>query len=84
LDAPLALNQEIISSSFERSTEAHGVGGPIIKTGGNDLTKMQGSTRCDYSRYDLAIAIVFGIAIAALLVFYAVLLAWYGHDRTAT
>jgi len=36
------------------------------------------------ARLRIAIAIVFGIAIAALLVFYAVLLAWYGHDRTAT
>jgi hypothetical protein len=36
----------------------------------------------DYSCFDLAIAILFGIAIAAWLVAYAVLLVWYGHDRT--
>ena len=55
-----------------------------METGGDDLTKMQGSTRRDYMHYDLAIAIVFGIAIATWLVVYAILLAWYGHDRTAT
>jgi hypothetical protein len=37
-----------------------------------------------YNRFDLAIAILLGIAIAAWLVSYTVLILLYGHDRTAT
>ena len=41
------------------------------------------STSGDYSRFDLAIAILLGIAIVAWLVSYAALMVLYGHDRTA-
>jgi len=37
----------------------------------------------NYNRLDLAIVILIGIAIAAWLITYAVLLVLYGHDRTA-
>jgi hypothetical protein len=41
------------------------------------------NTSGNYTRFDLAIAILIGIAIAAWLVSYALVLILYGHDRTA-
>jgi hypothetical protein len=38
----------------------------------------------NYSRLDFVIVILIGLAIAAWLITYAVLLVLYGHDRTAT
>jgi hypothetical protein len=37
----------------------------------------------NYTRFDLVITILIGVAIAAWLVTYAVLLLLFGHDRTA-
>jgi hypothetical protein len=48
------------------------------------LIAQDDSTSGNYSRFDLAIAILLGIAIAAWLVSYAALMVLYGHDRTAT
>jgi hypothetical protein len=47
------------------------------------LIAQDDSTSGNYSGFDLAIAILLGIAIAAWLVSYAALMALYGHDRTA-
>jgi hypothetical protein len=48
------------------------------------LVAQDDSTSGNYSRFDLVIAILLGIAIAAWLVSYAAILVLYGHDRTAT
>jgi hypothetical protein len=48
------------------------------------LVAQNDSTSGNYSRFDLVIAILLGIAIAAWLVSYAAILVLYGHDRTAT
>jgi hypothetical protein len=48
------------------------------------LVAQDDSTFGNYSRFDLVIAILLGIAIAAWLVSYAAILVLYGHDRTAT
>jgi len=48
------------------------------------LIAQDDSTSGNYSRFDLVIAILLGIAIAAWLVSYAAILVLYGHDRTAT
>jgi len=37
----------------------------------------------NYNRLDLVIVILIGVAIAAWLITYAILLVLYGHDRTA-